>query len=185
MERIFIGIKVFPEARLKKFAGLLQKRLWRDDVRWIDDNNYHLTLKFIGNTSSDGKALLIEELSRNLDHQHPFTLEIKGAGVFGSFTKPKIIWIGADNTDYLKELWHKVELSAVYAGFEKEERLFHPHITIGRIKGTFDPEKLRSTVKEYENEYFQTQDLKEVILYKSTLKNSGPFYEPLKKFRFR
>jgi 2'-5' RNA ligase len=183
MERLFIGLKVVPGAEIRNLIALFKKRLWRDDIRWVNERNFHLTLKFIGNTTPEVMSSLIKELSEKLDRQKSITLDIKGAGLFGAYTKPKIIWAGAENTNALKELWGKVELSALSAGFEKEERPFHPHITLGRITKTQGPDRLKSIVEEYKNKFLQTQEINKVVLYRSTHPKGELFYEPVKKFK--
>lgn len=185
MERIFIGIKVLPKPGIRRFEELIKERLWKDEIRWVREENFHLTLKFIGNTTLEKRSSVIEELSKNIDSQSPFKMDIKGAGLFGTDTNPKIIWVGVENTGFLTDLWQKVELSAINAGFEKEERPFRPHITLGRIKKINNAINLRSIIKKYENEYFHTQRIKEVILYRSITKHGELFYEPIKKFTFK
>jgi 2'-5' RNA ligase len=183
MGRIFIGINVLPEAKLKRFVGLLRRRLWREEIRWVSENNYHLTLKFIGNATSKEKSLLIECISKWIYAQKSLNIDIKGIGLFGPYAKPKILWVGTDSNDELNDIWQKIEQSVVSVGFKKEERSFNPHITIGRIKGMHNADRLRNVIKEHENEFFHTQEVNEVILYRSISQKSGVYYDPIKKFK--
>ncbi|MCX7785459.1 MAG: RNA 2',3'-cyclic phosphodiesterase, partial [candidate division WOR-3 bacterium] len=74
----------------------------------------------------------------------------------------------------------KVESTLAEIGYKPEERRFHPHLTVGRIKERIDGNKIFTT--QYKSEVFLVNS---IILFKSTLMPEGPIYEKLQEFSFK
>ena len=128
MPRLFAGI-VIPEdiaVNLSMLAGGVH------GARWIDRENYHLTLRFMGDIQNGTANELVAALD-TVD-QTGFTLELSGAGYFGS-TKPRALWVGIQTSPELSELQARVERLCQQLSFAPEQRKFTPHITLARIKG--------------------------------------------------
>ena len=126
MLRLFVGIDFPPELKLR--LSLLRSRL--PGAKWVDPGNFHLTLRFLGETSEDTAADVDDALSRLRAHR--FTLQIAGTGVFGD--KPRSLWAGVERSPELVRLRDKVEQSLIRVGLPPESRKFAPHVTLARLR---------------------------------------------------
>jgi RNA 2',3'-cyclic 3'-phosphodiesterase len=101
-------------------------------VNWVPAANLHVTLQFLGMIEEE----LVEGIAgrlKKLAHA-PFEVKAKGLGAFPSHVKPSVLWVGVDGGSALVTLQREVEAAMVGLGFPKEERAYHPHITVGRVK---------------------------------------------------
>jgi 2'-5' RNA ligase len=102
-------------------------------ARWIDKENYHVTLRFIGDVdgrTADAVAESLEQISRT-----SFSLQVNGLGAFGS-RKPHSVWAGITMTPELNDLQAELERRIRRVGLEPERRKFAPHVTLARLRGT-------------------------------------------------
>jgi RNA 2',3'-cyclic 3'-phosphodiesterase len=127
MLRLFVGIG-FP-AELKLRLSLLCSGV--DGAKWVDPGNFHLTLRFIGETGEDVAADIDEALARLRARR--FTLQLAGTGVFGGGDKPRSLWVGVERCPELVALRDKVEQALVRVGLTPEPRKFSPHVTLARL----------------------------------------------------
>ena len=127
----------------------------------------------------DKIAAVIEEASKG---QSPFEISIKGSGAFPNLKNPRIIWIGVeDGTKGLTHLQQPLDYGLNAIGFEREEREFRPHLTLGRVKGPRGKERLSAAVSELKDIKAGSFIVDRVILYKSELKPTGAVYAKLKE----
>jgi 2'-5' RNA ligase len=106
-------------------------------ARWIDKENYHITLRFIGDVDSrtaDEIAGSLDQISRT-----SFSLELNGLGSFGS-RRPHSLWAGVTMTRELSDLQAELERRIQRIGLEPERRKFAPHVTLARLRGTSETE---------------------------------------------
>src|ERR1700730_14016009 len=126
MLRLFVGIG-FP-SELKLRLSLLCSGV--DGARWVEPGNFHLTLRFIGETAEDVAADIDEALARLRARR--FTLQLSGTGVFGG-DKPRSLWVGVERCPELVALRDKVEQALIGVGLAPEPRKFSPHVTLSRL----------------------------------------------------
>ncbi len=157
--------------------------------KWVEEENYHLTLHFFGNVPEN----LVEKIARSLQGLlrgfTPFSLTLNGPGFFPERGTPRVLWIGLkDEAGELKEINQKLQKSLKRLKLERKER-FHPHITLLRIKELRDPEAFQDYFRRLLDEATRIQGktflVKEVTLFKSELTPKGPVYSPLKTFPFQ
>ena len=103
------------------------------DVKWVERENIHITLEFLGNLEPGEVERLKEALSRGLEGERKFPLTTGGIGAFPSLSSPRIIWVGVEG-EGIKRLHDRVEGIVKGLGLKVEEREFSPHITIGRAR---------------------------------------------------
>jgi 2'-5' RNA ligase len=133
MLRLFVGIGFPPELKLQ--LSLLCSGI--DGAKWVDPGNFHLTLRFIGETGEAVAADIDDALARLRARR--FTLHLAGTGVFGGGDKPRSLWVGVERSPELISLHDKVERALVRVGLVPELRKFSPHITLARLhKPTLD-----------------------------------------------
>jgi 2'-5' RNA ligase len=105
-------------------------------VAWVPPANLHLTLKFLGSVREESLEAVAGALLR-LPPRAPIDLRAHGLGAFPSVEAPRVLWVGVsanDGSDTLAQLAREVESAMTELGFAKEERPFHPHVTVGRVK---------------------------------------------------
>jgi RNA 2',3'-cyclic 3'-phosphodiesterase len=128
MPRLFSAIEI-PRSVAERLS-LLRSGL--TGARWIDPENYHLTLRFIGDvdgaTARDFESALGEIVAA------PFELEVTGLGSFGG-DKPRAIFAGIGRSQGLETLQRANERAAREAGLPPEGRNYKPHVTLARLKG--------------------------------------------------
>lgn len=127
MIRLFTAIEI-PEA-LRTRLSLLQGGV--PGARWSPVENFHLTLRFIGEVS-ETTANDIDGVLEGL-HGHGFTLALKGVGEFGG-RDPRALWVGVAPNESLMRLAAKIESALQRMGLEAETRKYSPHITLARLR---------------------------------------------------
>src|SRR2546430_11114658 len=135
--RAFIAIALEPGlvAELKKVQQELQASLPDDSVRWTRPEQLHLTLKFFGHVAAQRLNDLTAALNRACAGIDSFQLALENVGCFPHTKKPRVLWTGiGGELESLRNLQERIEQETGNFGNHKEERLFQPHLTIGRIK---------------------------------------------------
>jgi len=128
MPRLFSGIEIPVETR-ERLAVL---RGGLDGARWVDPQNYHITLRFIGDVDGSTAERYAEALADIV--APPFSLILDGLGSFGR-GRPRAVWAGVASCDELNALNRSHEKAAIRAALEAETRNFHPHVTLARMRG--------------------------------------------------
>jgi|SRR5271166_3578979 len=127
MLRLFVGIGFPPELKLQ--LSLLRSGI--PGTKWVDPGNFHLTLRFIGETGETVAADIDDGLARLRARR--FTLQLVGTGVFGGGEKPRSLWVGVERSPELLALRDKIEQALVRVGLAPELRKFSPHVTLARL----------------------------------------------------
>jgi len=185
MKRIFIAIKIEPENTFLKIYSSLRTIRGDEKINWVDLSNIHLTLAFLGDTEEGRIKVVAIMLKQQCSGFGEFDFNLSGAGVFKNFRDPRVIWFGIGNSEKLVELYAAIKTGLEDAGFKTEDRSFRPHITIGRIKYIKNTDALKAAIENYRDSEIQKITAKEVILYESVLKSSGPVYKPVGIFSLR
>jgi 2'-5' RNA ligase len=140
-------------------------------VAWVPPANYHLTLKFLGSVPEESLEAAADLLRRRLQGEPPFEARARRLGAFPSEREPRVLWVGVEAGEPLERVQRAVEAALMELGFDKEERAFHPHVTVGRVKiGGPLGELWRS------EDDFGASRLTEVVLYESRTLRAGAEY---------
>lgn len=129
MPRLFTALEIPREAALS--LSLLRGGL--PGARWIDVENYHITLRFIG----DVEGHVADEVANALDRvrRTSFSLTLSGVGAFGG-KKPHSIWAGVSASPDLHALQGEIERICQRLGLPSDPRKFMPHVTLARLRNT-------------------------------------------------
>ena len=127
MPRLFTGIEIPPQV-CERLSGL---RGGLCGARWIDPENYHLTLRFLGDINEKVAADVADLLSRV--HRHAFTITLDGLGMFGG-KRPRAIFAGVRADRDLMALQAEHEQLMQRAGLAPEQRRYTPHVTLARLR---------------------------------------------------
>jgi RNA 2',3'-cyclic 3'-phosphodiesterase len=128
MPRLFSAIEI-PQSVAGRFTLL---RAGLAGARWIDPENYHMTLRFIGDV--DGATARDFTLALGEIEAAPFELRLNGLDSFGG-RKPRAIFAGIAPSEALDSLQRANERAARKAGLPPEGRNFKPHVTLARLRG--------------------------------------------------
>jgi len=174
--RCFIAIDI-PDQIKRDIGELIEIfKKYDTDVKWIAHENIHITLKFLGNTHVD----LIHEICKSLGNIllpfEPFYIKIYSVGVFPNRKYPRIIWIGIEDSEILIRLQRDVEESMALLGYQKEDRKFHPHLTVGRVRSPKGISNLINELDIFKEKHFGNVKVEDVKLMESRLKPSGAQY---------
>jgi len=181
--RTFIAINLNPE--IKEYLTSLQTNLNVPEtkIKWVEKNNLHLTMKFLGYISLEQTELIKSELKKIANRCSPFIIRLSSnIGVFPTYKMPRIIWVGIkEGISELKELYNSIENKLSNKGFPRENKDFSGHITIGRVKFIRDKTNFIQILKRIEVNNF-TQEVGSIDLMESKLTPSGPIYNITAKF---
>lgn len=183
--RAFVAIRMDArvEDALAEFVETLRES--SNGIRWIRRANLHLTLRFLGDVvAAEQLEWLSPALERIAAATAPFSIEVRGTGVFPDPHRPRIVWVGL-KSEALIELAGRVEAAAVEAGFEPERRAFTPHLTIGRVRYHRAWRTVRSAIAEAAEREFGATRVEAILLYQSTLGPEASTYTELVRYTLR
>jgi 2'-5' RNA ligase len=149
--RVFCAIELPAEVRAHAAEHLARLHETAPEVRasWERAEKLHITLKFLGEIAPDRVEALSVAASSATHNTLPFTLTLEGAGMFPPRGLPRILWLGiGDSSGALARLQSRLEEECVTAGFAREERSFHPHLTLSRIRAPQGALRLASLHRE-------------------------------------
>ncbi len=181
--RAFLGIPC-PEGVGRKLTEIFSELTDKITVKAVRPENYHITVKFLGDVDENLTEKLVYKLTERLDKAGDRNLDIRYAGVFPNPGSPRVIWAGAGPEEPLKKLNTTCEEAAFELGVDKEAREFHPHLTLGRIKKKIsDPRPVINWLKKYGNRKFGEILNPSLVLYESKLTSAGPQYRELEQWQ--
>lgn len=180
--RTFIAIKINPQGLLPEIFQSLKKELANESIRWVDEHDLHLTVKFIGETTEEQVLQIINNIARYTSKAQPFSLTFEGLGMFMSNKMPRVLFINISTKENLKKLAADIDNELLTYGIEKEMRPFNPHLTLARIKYLRDRNSFYQLVQKYNYKISESVAVNEIIFYQSILKPAGPFYKELAVF---
>jgi len=179
--RLFIGIR--PPAAIRE--ALLDTMEALDGARWVDEDNLHLTLRFVGGVERPAANDLAEALARVECLR--FELRIDGTGAFDRSRRhqsyPHAVWASVPRTAPLEGLRQKVERACETAGLGRETRRFTPHITLARTDRATEP--VAGWLSTWGGLAAGPWTVEHFILYESHLAHTGAVYEEVARYALR
>ena len=182
--RSFIAIELSPEIKdaLQKIEDELKPKV--PDVKWVRPENIHLTLKFLGHISADMIESIKSILVQIAKDAKPFTIRLSSPGAFPTPERPRVVWIGIDKGDEESvTLVNTIEDKVSHLGIEKENRAFHPHLTLGRIEFLKDKDTLKNAFSAIKIPPIEMA-VSKITLFQSTLTRGGAVYNALQEAKF-
>jgi RNA 2',3'-cyclic 3'-phosphodiesterase len=181
MLRAFIAIKMTAAIQAK--LGDIQKKLKQIgvEVSWVQPENMHLTVQFLGNIEEDQVAPIVAHIKESVKLVTPFQLQIGYAGAFPNLQYPRVVWIGVtdDEAGSLKRLQEDMTTRLGKMGFDQEEGRFKPHLTLGRVRSQKNKSSLLRAMEGIANIWVGEVLVNAVYLIKSELKPTGAEYTDL------
>jgi 2'-5' RNA ligase len=185
--RGFIAVPISDEVRDQVRAAVDRLRAAEADVKWVEPENLHITLKFLGNIALGDVEHLGRTLRDGLRDIGPFEITMSGLGCFPKGRRaPRVLWVGLDQgADHLSEVAAKVEQACSEMGFESEARPFRAHLTVGRVRrGSPNLGRLAELVVASEFKPLKLR-VDRVNLVRSRLSPQGPTYTILESIALK
>ncbi len=182
--RAFIAIEL-PEHlqdAIEKQTSRLRQVLGDEIIRWVPTQNMHLTLKFLGDIATSHVDFLKQLIAKEAASHPQFDLQLGGLGAFPTSRRPRILWAGLHAPADLISLQKSIEAGTFRLGYEKEERDFSPHLTLGRVRQTTemaDLQKIHIALDTIQLGNIGITRVDSIHLIKSDLRPSGPIYTNL------
>ncbi len=177
MTRLFVALRPPPPIR----DALLDTMEAVERARWQDEDQLHLTLRFVGEIDAPLAEDLAAELGR-VDAAR-FDLTIVGAGHFARKGRPSALWAAVAPSAPLATLQQKIERACQRIGLEPEHRKFTPHVTLARLGGAAGP--VGDWLALHGALSTPPWPVDEFRLYESVLAPGGSVYEPVVSYRLR
>jgi 2'-5' RNA ligase len=171
--RLFIAVELPAEARQKIAELTAELKQAGAAVKWVAEENLHLTLKFIGEVAEGKVVELLAGVEAKVGGTGSFLIKLEGLGTFPEGKHPRVVWVGISRgSERLEELARALD--------EKE---FVAHATIGRIKDNKGVDKLLERLGKIKGPQFGEAVIASVMIMKSTLTPHGPIYEKIKEVK--
>ncbi|WP_296790516.1 RNA 2',3'-cyclic phosphodiesterase [uncultured Methanobrevibacter sp.] len=179
--RAFLAIDIDEDLKAKIYKVIKEFKQIDANIKYVDLENLHFTLKFFGDIDTEGIDLLSSKISNVVNDFDSFKIKIKGCGAFPNTKRIKVIWLGLEDDETVKKLHDELDKEFVKLGFDKDKK-FSSHLTIGRMKSAKGKNKVKSTIEEFSDVEIGEMSVDKIILKKSTLTPQGPIYEDLEIF---
>ena len=173
--RLFLAVALDDETRHALAAFVSAPGRPEIPGRRVPPPNWHITLRFLGRSTALQQETVLAALDEHVSVA-PFTLGFGGLGTFPYDAKATVIWLAVDHGgEELAELAVSCERAAVSAGYDPEERPFHPHLSLARVR---PPQDLTELVREYPK-FPGRLRVDAVVLYESISSNRTTRYSEL------
>jgi 2'-5' RNA ligase len=181
--RLFTGIALPEECRAAVAGAVAPLRADPAPVSWVAPGNLHITMKFLGEISRDRVGAVVDALAGVAANFRPFLLSAEGAGAFPGTRNPRVLWVGLrEPLELVRELQENMESALSGAGFPREDRPFHPHITVGRARGVLPPAWGDRFLRALSGRRFGEVPVPKITLYESRLSPGGAVYTVVREF---
>jgi 2'-5' RNA ligase len=184
--RAFLAIE--PTEDVLQAVSRLQENLKKEikgKISWTRPEGNHITLKFFGNIDQDDVKNICAIMKKQVASMPTLSLNVEKIGVFPDARKPRVLWLGATgDIEKLVALQTQVEKDFEGIGFPSENRPFHAHLTLGRIKIPQEIMGISEALQKYNDFVGGKFNCSEIILFQSKLSRRGAVYTKLEKFSF-
>jgi len=182
--RAFVAVEMAEPIREALSALIGDLRRLDAPVKWVEAQNIHLTLKFLGSVPDASVARAVEILRECADGMGPFSLEIAGAGGFPDLKRPRVIFVcAADQPPVAAELARRLNEQMAEIGAERDDRPYQNHITLGRVREPRHLAQLTQRLESLQGKSFGSMQAAELTLMESRLTPAGPIYSPVERVR--
>lgn len=153
------------------------------DVKLVEPQNIHITLKFLGDVQEDNIEEIEQIMKDSVKEIEPFTLKLSGTGVFPNQNYIRVVWIGIKDSEIIETISRSIDERLSQLDFKREKRGFSAHLTIGRVKTAKNKQLLLKAIERYKDFEFSTQEVNSIKLKKSDLTPKGPIYTTLREVK--
>ncbi|HEX9615223.1 MAG TPA: RNA 2',3'-cyclic phosphodiesterase [Bacteroidota bacterium] len=182
--RCFLALPTSDEVQTAITSLIASYQSVPSDVKWQDASKLHITLKFLGSVEIEAVKEISVHLEDRARYHSAFDIVYEGTGGFPSQHRPTTLWVGTRSSDAMTRLHRDVEDVVRNFGFTPDERPFRPHITIGRVKGNRNLDRLTAKVKSVTFEPV-TARCAEILVMRSDLQSDTSRYTVIQSIPLR
>lgn len=175
--RTFIAVEI--PVSIRRRIEELQESLApaAEDVKWVEPENIHLTLKFLGEVDERDVYTVCKSVEAAVAGTTPFEITVAGVGAFPNANRPRVIWAGVrQGSQEITAIHDAIDESLEGQGYPREDRSYTPHFTIGRIRRTVPNPRLQNALDQQANWEAGSCPVHEVLIMASQLGPKGPQY---------
>jgi 2'-5' RNA ligase len=182
--RLFFAVRLSEKVcrEVARLQARLREAVGDRGIRWTPPEQFHYTLRFLGETPEVQRTRAIEAAWVVASQVAPFSLGLGGIGAFPQQRRPQIIWVGAtEGVPLLTRLAESLERGLAERGFAPETRRFNPHLTLARIRTPEGQEAVAKTLKSTADSLKKVDKIKVIpiedfVLMRSELRPAGAVY---------
>ena len=153
----------------------------RADIKLVERENLHFTVKFLGEIPDE----VVDEVDRKVSALsiRPMKVDVRGLGAFPDARRPRVVWAGVAAPDLgtISSAGQQV-IDALEGVGESDDRGFHPHITVARVRSPRNSDSLSAVLRDYSAKEFGRTEINSLKLKSSDLTPAGPIYRDLKEY---
>jgi 2'-5' RNA ligase len=180
MYRLFIAAELPQAVKTALVAAQEHLRRGRPPIRWVAPDAMHLTLRFLGDTSSDRIPAIEQAMHGAFAGHAAITLHLTTIGAFPTPMRPSVVWAGVGGaTDLLEQAQADLEAGLAAIGIAREERPFRAHLTLGRVRRDVDAaalELVRAALRQAPTLPPIAWPVERIVLFRSELRREGSVY---------
>ena len=187
--RTFLALQLSQETKKRLAQVTAQLGVTGADVKWVEEDNFHITLFFLGETDPETCETIIGKMPMMAAGVEPFAINLDGMGAFPNLKKPRVIWVGVkEGGREIVKVYRRVLGVMEPLGFV-EEKKFSPHVTIGRVRSRAGGRTRQSSLQELVGAMEKVKGLGEdyirgISLMESHLTSKGAIYSELAFAKF-
>jgi len=182
--RAFLAFEVSDEVKGNLTKVEEEVRETRADVKVVEKENLHFTIKFLGEIPESA----VSEIDRRVRAVplHRMEVSVRGLGAFPDSRRPRVVWAGVARGDLpgFAEAGRRV-IEATEGVGESDERDYHPHITLARVRSPRNQEALTALIRECSGREFGRTPITSLKLKSSTLTPRGPTYRDVSVYELQ
>ena len=182
--RTFVCIEICDKVRqnMSLLYGMLSEA--GANVRWVDEENVHLTLLFLGEVNQRRIAEVCAAVGKIAAETKDFRFSVEGIGAFPEKGTPRVVWCGVkEHRGALEKLQSEIA-EALRDYVQKHDRKkFVPHLTVGRVRGPKNADALLDIIHKNRGQRFGMQNAASIVVMMSDLAPGGPCYTPLGRWQ--
>lgn len=181
MARIFIAVRMPDEViqKITRISNYFQKQTPKEALKWVETENLHLTLKFLGEIPEQTITKVQPILRAVGNGQKPFDIAVAGLGMYPHAKRPRVVWLGVEGVDPLISLHNELESELAKIGLQKESRPYNPHLTLARVRQRTSREtaaKVGDILSGFKVDSLGRFTVSDIHLIESQLTPQGPIY---------
>ncbi|HZP80515.1 MAG TPA: RNA 2',3'-cyclic phosphodiesterase [Chthonomonadaceae bacterium] len=187
MLRLFFAVPIPEDVRgsLARVQAELRASAGDNGIKWVAPEQFHYTLKFLGETPEEDVPRAIEAARPVSAQVAPFSLTLAGIGAYPQQRRPQVLWVGAtEGVPLLTRLAESLDRSLAERGFAPETRRFNPHLTLARMKTVEGQGMVAKTLTAEQKrvDKIGVVVVDSFVLMQSELRPAGPVYTVLETF---
>lgn len=183
--RTFIAVPVSAGNGFLEARSELMKLLKDERISWVNPENYHVTIRFLGEIIVSRTDVISASLEKHINNTQKMVINFNKPGSFGPLKKPRVIWVGFEQVSFFESLKLNVDMALESCGFPKTNQPFRAHLTLGRVRNKLrDRDGYYRAIKSMAYRFRDQACMDKLVFYRSEAGPDGPVYTPLFKKDF-